>query len=124
MNILKENYKYVGKSKNVISMGDEPWHCTLFVRDFSTGGMKYCMQQSMYDNGKFVGYSEINACVVTINELEKYFRIVKLDGTLEAIPSKDRKQLDKEIKKKKEEIWKMSKEELDAEFERVIDRLF
>lgn len=124
MNMLKENYKYVGKSKNVLTMGDEPWHCTFFVKDFSTGAMKYCMQQPIYDYGKFISYSEVNACVVTINELTKYFRIVKEDGTLEKLPNRNTKQIEKEVKKKKEEIDKMTEEELNIEFERVINKLF
>lgn len=110
---LFQNLKYVGEDEKLKFYGNMPWHCTSFVTEYSTGEMKYCVQQPHYHEGIFMGYTNLSIYVLNEDELVENFKIMKEDGTLENIKhSRDNKELQQELKKIDNFFESMSAEEL------------
>lgn len=109
---LFDDLKYVGNDNKLSFYGNKPWHCTSFAKEFSTGEMKFCVQQPYYHDGIFMGYTNMDIYVLTEDELVANFKVIKEDGTLEdIIHSKNDTELQKYIKEDEDYIKNMSDEE-------------
>lgn len=78
------NLKYIGddfkfKSNNGI------WNCTHFMKNFKTGKQQFMIQQPIYREHVFIGYSNLHSYALTEFELTENFKKVKSDGSLEPI---------------------------------------
>lgn len=80
---LFENLKYVGNG--ILSIYDTYWHCTNYVTNYKTGEMQYILQPPYKHDGIFLGYNNMDAYVLTEDELIENFKIVSDNGDLKDI---------------------------------------
>ncbi|MNL91222.1 hypothetical protein D3C81_09520 [compost metagenome] len=79
---LYEDLIYVGTNEKILMHGDGYWHCTCFLSNLSDDKMFYAIQQPLYVDGKVYGYTNLNAYVISEEELTRDFKIVKNIGML------------------------------------------
>jgi len=97
---LFDDLKYIGNNTS-LSFFDEVWHCTCFVTRASTEKMELVIQQPHIQDGIIMGYTNLDAYVISEEELYRDFRLVLEDGTLQDMtPTEEEKREDEERLKK------------------------